>query len=206
MKVSKRCHYALRALVDLGIAQVLGRPLVRIGDLAQKENLPLNFLEQIFIQLRQAGYLESKRGSQGGYMLAMPASEIRFGEIIRLLDGGSLAPVDCVSRSQYGRCSCPDESHCGVHALMSEVHRAVTGILDRVTLADTVRSTLRKIRRNKAAVPFVKMVMRRMPRKRTPVATPAPRRTAAKKKTAKTKPARAPAKASKAGRKKSKKL
>lgn len=183
MKVSKRCHYALRALVDLGIAQALGRPLVRVNDLAEKENLPLKFLEQIFIQLKQAGYLESKRGSLGGYQLAVPASEIRFGEVIRLLDGGSLAPLGCVSRGQYEACSCPDETYCGVHALMAEVHRAVAGVLDRVTLADTVRSTLRKIRRNKAAVPFVKMVMRRMPRKRPSEKPVEPRRPVAKKKT-----------------------
>ena len=169
MKVSKRCHYALRALVDMGMAEALGHPLVRIGDLAQKENLPVKFLEQIFLQLRDAGFLESKRGKQGGYLLAVPASNIRFGDIIRLLDG-SLAPIPCVSRTAYEPCSCPDETHCGVHALMAEVHRVVTGVLDRVTLADIVKATLRKIRRNKVTVPFVKMVQRRSPRKATQAA------------------------------------
>ncbi|MEI6560574.1 MAG: Rrf2 family transcriptional regulator [Verrucomicrobiota bacterium] len=164
MKVSKRCHYALRALVDLGLAAALGHPLVQINDLAQKEDLPVKFLEQIFQQLKQAGWIESKRGKQGGYFLAVPAVDILFGDVIRLLDG-PLAPIPCVSRTAYAPCSCPDEAHCGVHALMAEVHRAITGVLDRVTLADTVKTTLRKIRRNKAAVPFVKMVMRRSPRK-----------------------------------------
>ena len=164
MKVSKRCHYALRALVDLGMASALGHPLVQIGDLAQKENLPVKFLEQIFLQLREAGWIESKRGKQGGYLLAIPAAEIVLGDVIRLLEG-PLAPIPCVSRSGYEPCSCPDEAHCGVHALMAEVHKALTGVLDRVTLADTVKTTLRKIRRNKAVVPFVKMVMRRSPRK-----------------------------------------
>ncbi|MEI7957769.1 MAG: Rrf2 family transcriptional regulator [Verrucomicrobiota bacterium] len=164
MKVSKRCHYALRALVDMGMAAVLGHPLVRIADLAQKENLPLKFLEQIFLQLKEVGWIESKRGKQGGYFLAVPASDILFGDVIRLLDG-PLAPIPCVSRSAYQPCSCPDETHCGIHALMAEVHRAITDVLDRVTLADTVKKTLRKIRRNKAAIPFVKMVLRRAPRK-----------------------------------------
>jgi len=164
MKVSKRCHYALRALVDMGMAAALGHPLVRIGDLAQKENLPVKFLEQIFLQLKEAGWIDSKRGKQGGYFLAVPASEILFGDVIRLLDG-ALAPIPCVSRSAYEPCSCPDEAHCGVHALMAEVHRAITEVLDRVTLADTVKKTLRKIRRNKVAIPFVKMVLRRAPRK-----------------------------------------
>jgi len=171
MKVSKRCQYALRALIDMGLAQALGHPLVRIGDLAKKENLPLKFLEQIFLQLKEAGYIESKRGKQGGYLLAKPASEINFGEVIRLLDG-CLAPIPCVSRTAYERCSCPDEAHCGLHTLMAEVHQAVTGVLDRVTLADTVKRTLRKIRRNKAAIPFVKLVLQRVPRKRAPKAKP----------------------------------
>ena len=142
----------------------MGHPLVQIADLAEKENLPVQFLEQILRQLKTAGYIESKRGKEGGYLLALPASEIHFGEIIRLLDG-PLAPIPCVSRTAYEPCSCPDETYCGVHGVMAEVYRAITGVLDRVTLADTVRSTLRKIRRNKAAIPFVKMVMRRSPRK-----------------------------------------
>ena len=167
MKVSKRCQYALRALVDMGLAQALGRPLVRIGDLAEKENLPLKFLEQIFLQLKEAGYIESKRGKQGGYLLAMPASDIIMGEVIYLIDG-SLAPIPCVCHLAYERCSCPDEDHCGLHALMAEVHRAVSGILNRVTLRDTVRKTLRKIRRNKVEIPFLKMVARRSSRKAAP--------------------------------------
>jgi Rrf2 family protein len=180
MKLSKRSHYALRALVDLGIAQALGHPLVRIGDLAEKENLPLKFLEQIFLQLKQAGYLDSKRGSLGGYFLALPAEEIRMGDVLRLLDG-PLAPIPCVSRTAYAPCSCPDEASCGVHALMTEVFRAVTGVLDRVTLADTVKKSIRKIRRNKTAVPFVKMVLRRSPRKRKPARkTAVPKRCAKK--------------------------
>lgn len=147
----------MRALINMGIAQASGRPLVRILDLAEKENLPIKFLEQIFVQLKAAGYLESRRGNQGGYLLALPASEVKFGDVIRLIDG-PLAPISCVSRTAYEPCCCPDEAHCGLRSLMGEVHRAVLGVLDRVTLADTVKSTLRRIRRNKASVPFVKMV------------------------------------------------
>ena len=192
MKVSKRCHYALRALVDLGLAAALGHPLVQINDLAGKEAIPVKFLEQIFLQLRQAGWIESKRGKQGGYLLAVPASEILFGDVIRLLDG-PLAPIPCVSRTGYAPCSCPDEAHCGIHALMAEVHRAITGVLDRVTVADTVKKTLRKIRRNKVTVPFVKMVMRRSPRKQAAKSKPAapPRKTVSRGKSRrKTSPAR----------------
>ena len=164
MKVSKRCQYALRALIDMGIAQASGRPLLRLGDLAEKENLPVKFLEQIFVQLKGAGFVESKRGKQGGYLLAMPASEISLGEVIRLIDG-TLAPIPCVSRTEYVACSCEDDAYCGLRAVMSEVHRAVTQILDHTTLADTVKSTLRKIRRNRVEIPIVEMVLRRQPKK-----------------------------------------
>ena len=144
----------------MGIAQALGRPLVRLCDLAEKENLPLKFLEQIFLQLKEAGYIESRRGKQGGYLLALPAAEIPVGDIVRLLDG-TLLPLPCINRMDGGPCSCPDETYCSVHFLMSEVHQAVADIMDRMTLGDMVKKTLRKIRRNKAAVPFVKMVMKR---------------------------------------------
>lgn len=172
MKVSKRCQYALRALIDMGIAQASGKPLLRLGDLAEKENLPVKFLEQIFLQLREAGYIESRRGKQGGYFLAVPPSEIALGEVVRLIDG-SLAPIACVSRTEYAPCTCDNESYCGLRAVMGEVHRAVTAILDRTTLADTVKSTLRKVRRNRVKIPIVEMVRRK--RKRSAKAGVSPR-------------------------------
>ena len=70
MKLSKRGEYALRALIDLGIAQELGRPLLPISELVEKEKLPENFLVQILVQLRGAGIIETKRGKHGGYSLA----------------------------------------------------------------------------------------------------------------------------------------
>lgn len=175
MKVSKRCQYALRALIDMGIAQASGRALLRLGDLAEKENLPVKFLEQIFVQLKDAGYIESKRGKQGGYLLAVPAAEVTLGEVIRLVDG-TLAPIGCVSRTEYEPCSCEDETYCGLRTVMAEVHRAVTGILDHTTLADIVKTTLRKIRRNRVIIPIVEMVLHRPSKK--------PRRPAPKKKPA----------------------
>ena len=65
MKLTKRGEYALRALIDFGIAHELGRPLVKIGELVEKERLPVKFLEQILMQFREAGYIEAKRGKTG---------------------------------------------------------------------------------------------------------------------------------------------
>ena len=69
MNLSKRSEYALRALIDLGIARELGRPILQVSELALKEKLPVKFLEQILTQLRLAGYVETKRGKFGGYSL-----------------------------------------------------------------------------------------------------------------------------------------
>src|SRR6266481_816095 len=154
MKLSKRGEYALRALIDLGIASELGWPMLQVSELAVKEKLPIKFLEQIFAQLKAAGYVKSRRGKFGGYSLARPLRRIKFGAVIRLIDG-PLAPIRCVSATSYARCSCPDEVHCGLRMLMFDVRNAITAVLDRFTLADIVEITLRKYRRDKVAPPFL---------------------------------------------------
>jgi Rrf2 family protein len=154
MKLSKRGEYALRALIDLGIASELGWPMLQISELASKEKLPIKFLEQIFTQLKAAGYVKSRRGKFGGYSLARPTSQIKFGAVIRLIEG-PLAPIRCVSQTSYARCSCPDEIHCGLRILMFDVRNAISTVLDRYTLADIVEITLRKYRRDKVPPPFL---------------------------------------------------
>jgi Rrf2 family protein len=154
MKISKRGEYALRALIDLGIASELGWPMLQISELATKEKLPIKFLEQIFAQLKTTGYVKSRRGKFGGYSLARPMTRIKFGEVIRMIDG-PLAPIRCVSQTSYARCSCPDENHCGLRILMFDVRNAISTILDRYTLADIVEITLRKYRRDKVTPPFL---------------------------------------------------
>jgi Rrf2 family protein len=148
VKLSKRGEYALRALIDLGIAQELGRPLIQIGELAEKEKLPEKFLEQILVQLKGAGFVESRRGKRGGYSLARPMESISFGQVVRLIDG-PLAPIACVSQTSYAPCTCPDEAHCGLRMLMLDVRNAIANVLDRYTLADTVQITLRRLERDK---------------------------------------------------------
>ena len=154
MKISKRGEYALRALIDFGIAYELGRPLLKIGELVEKERLPVKFLEQILTQLRGAGYIETKRGKSGGYLLAKPPREISLGQVIRLIDG-PLAPISCVSVTAYERCTCPDEAHCGLRMLMLDVRNAIARILDRYVLGDVVDITLRKMRRDGVTIPFM---------------------------------------------------
>lgn len=135
------------------MAQELGKPLLRAGELVEKERLPVKFLDQILMQLRNAGYLATKRGAHGGFYLAMPMDQIRFGDVVRLIDG-PLAPIGCVSVTAYERCTCPDEIHCGLRMLMLDVRNAISAILDKYTLADVVGVTLRNMRRDHVAMPF----------------------------------------------------
>ena len=157
MRVSKRGEYALRSLINLGIAWELGRHIVKISELAQKENIPIKFLEAILLDLNRAGYLSSKRGKGGGYSLKKPMNKIIIGDVVRLIDG-PLAPIRCASVTAYKKCSCPDEAHCGLRLLMVDVRNAIANILDRYSLADVVEITLRKIRRDKIPLPFLEKI------------------------------------------------
>lgn len=153
MKLSKKGEYALRSLISLGIASEVGRRLVQVSELAENEQLPVKFLEQIMQALKDEGYVLSVRGKFGGYRLAKPAKEITIGEVVRVIDG-PLAPIGCVSQTAYHPCTCPDETHCGLRMLMLDVRNAIANILDRYTLADVVEITLRKLRRDNLPLPF----------------------------------------------------
>jgi len=153
MKLSKKGEYALRSLINLGIAAEMKRKLVQVSELAENEQLPVKFLEQILQALKEAGIVASQRGKFGGYRLAKPARRIFIGEVVRLIDG-PLAPIGCVSQTAYEPCTCPDEAHCGLRMLMVDVRNAIADILDRYTLADVVEITLRKMRRDSVSLPF----------------------------------------------------
>jgi len=139
MKLSQLGEYALRALLVLGMNH--GPEVVRIRDIAQQQNIPRRFLEQILNDLKSAGFVQSRRGVAGGYRLQRAPDEISLADIIRHLEG-PLAPVGCVSVNYYQRCSCPDEAKCAIRSVMQEVRDAIVGALQGVTvshLCDRVR-------------------------------------------------------------------
>jgi Rrf2 family protein len=157
MKLSKKGEYALRALLDLTMAQALDRALVPLSALAEAQKMPATFLEQILAELRHAGFLSSTRGKYGGYSLARAASKIHIGEIVRLIDG-PLAPIGCASVTAYERCSCPDEQHCGLRLIMMDVRNAISNVLDRYTLAQLAEVTLQHLRRDGLVPKVVELV------------------------------------------------
>ena len=132
MKLSVRGEYALRALIVLGLNY--DQSVVPIQTIARLQNIPRKFLEQILNELRAGGILESRRGVAGGYRLRRSPDRINLAEVIRHIEG-PLAPVSCVSERFYERCTCPDESNCGIRSVMKEVRDAIVKILESVTLA-----------------------------------------------------------------------
>ncbi|MEH7545486.1 BadM/Rrf2 family transcriptional regulator [Neobacillus bataviensis] len=130
MKISSRGEYALRALICLGKNE---HNLTSIGDISDQTLVPINYLEQLLLQLKRNGYVQSKRGVNGGYKLSKHPSEIIIGEVIRNLEG-PLAPMGCVSITSYE--SCPLEEGCQLKPLWALVRDTVAKLLDRTTLKD----------------------------------------------------------------------
>ena len=136
MNLSKRGEYGMRAMIYIAKQQQSGQR-VSAGEIAEGENIPAKFLEQILLTMKNAGLLQSKMGVGGGYYLARPAKSITLGEIKRVLDG-PVAPIRCVSEMAYESCGCPDEVACGLRLVMHDVRDAIVGILDHTSLADVI--------------------------------------------------------------------
>ncbi|MDD5773878.1 MAG: Rrf2 family transcriptional regulator [bacterium] len=134
MKISKKGEYAIRALINLALNY--GKGVTQIQDIAKSEDIPVKFLEQILLSLKNAGFLQSKRGKGGGYLLDRSPDKIKLGEIIRLIDG-PLAPLACVSITDHVQCS--KEATCGLRSVMVDVKDAISEILDHITLTDVCK-------------------------------------------------------------------
>ncbi len=136
MRLSKKSEYALRALLEL--TEAYGQRLVRRSDIAERQGIPLGFLESILLQLKHAGVLGSRPGVDGGFRLIKKPEQISLGSIIRALDG-PLAPIPCVSQTAYQTCQdCPyaDAPQCPIKIPMLDVRNAIAGVLDHYTLKD----------------------------------------------------------------------
>src|SRR5205807_8503668 len=101
MRFSKKSEYALRALIELTKAYG-GTPVPR-HQIAERQNIPIVFLEQILLALKHAASLPSARGAQGGHALIKPPTRVTLGQVIRIL-AGPLAPIPCVSKTAYKTC------------------------------------------------------------------------------------------------------
>ena len=130
--LSNRGKYATRALLDLTLHYDQGPVLIQ--DIAERQKIPLKFLEQILLSLKQAGFVQSRKGRGGGYFLARDPSRITLGSVVRAVDG-PLAPISCVSVTQYQECGCPEPLTCGLRKVWQEARDALAGVLDETTFA-----------------------------------------------------------------------
>lgn len=133
--LSKKTQYAFHALIYL--AEHAQEHPVLISEIAQKKNISIKFLENILLELKNAGILGSKKGKGGGYYLMKPSRDIMLARIIRLLDG-PIALLPCVSLNYYEKCENCDESTCGLNDVMRRVRDATLKILENKSLEDIV--------------------------------------------------------------------
>lgn len=135
--LSKKSQYAFQALGYL--AERYQQGPVLISEISRKKKIPLKFLENILLELKKEGILESKKGKGGGYSLAINPSTVKVASVIRLLDG-PIAMLPCVSLYFYERCKNCNEKTCGLHDMMLEVRDATLRILENRSLMDLVHS------------------------------------------------------------------
>jgi Rrf2 family protein len=133
--LSRRTQYAFRALTYLVDKYQQGPVL--ISEIAEKKSIPLKFLENILLELKNASILDSKKGKGGGYFINKPPAETSIAAVIRIVDG-PIAMLPCVSLYFYEKCKNCDEHNCGLHGMMEEVRDATLGILENRTLQDLV--------------------------------------------------------------------
>lgn len=129
-----RTDYALRALFTL-VEHYGGQP-IPIAELARRNDVPKRFLEHIMLDLKARAWVSSVAGKRGGYQLARSPERITMGEVVRHFDG-YLAPIGCVSVTDYKRCS--QEPVCRFRRVMLESRNLVARLMDRTTLADVMR-------------------------------------------------------------------
>jgi Rrf2 family protein len=133
VNISMKSRYAVRALTELARVEQTqsGRP-VRLGDIAERRDMPLQFLEQVFASLRRGDIVRSRRGASGGYALARDADDITVLDVVAALDGVP-SPAECTQ----GRCDQIDR--CGASSVWIEAQQALEAVLTATTIGDLLR-------------------------------------------------------------------
>ena len=135
MLVTTKGRYALRLMIYF--ASIPDRK-VALREVAENEDISLKYLEQLAHELVRNGLLASVRGHGGGYQLALPASEIRVGDVLRVAEG-STTPVSCAALDENGP-GCPRESICSTISFWTGLDRVIEEYVDSVMLSDLVKT------------------------------------------------------------------
>ena len=133
MSLSQKCQYSLRAVFEL--AKHYGEGPLKIADIASRQAIPARFLEVILNQLKQAGFVESRRGSMGGYVLTRSPAGLTVGSIIRYVEG-PLSPVQCMADTTDGQC--PLQGDCAFMPMWERAQEALSDVYDTTTFEDLV--------------------------------------------------------------------
>lgn len=136
MKITYKGDYALKSLLHLALRYREGQGgVMSIADIGKAGDMPVAFLEQILLVLRRGGFVRSKRGASGGFLLARPPTEITVGEVVRFIEG-PLEPIACVGSAGYSGCK---DVHCCIFKdVWNEVRLATSAILDALTFEELV--------------------------------------------------------------------
>lgn len=130
MRITYKGDYALKTILDLALHY--GNGVVTIHDLAKRLDIPFKFLEQVLLDLKKGGFVESRRGKVGGYLLAKTPAQIRLGDVIRFIDG-PVEPIACLEKRYSG---CNQIYKCIFRKLWQDVARATANVIDSVTFED----------------------------------------------------------------------
>ncbi|RKR80424.1 BadM/Rrf2 family transcriptional regulator [Mucilaginibacter gracilis] len=134
--LSKKTKYAIKALILLGRNR--DQPPMQIKQIAEMETIPKKFLEQILLELRNNGFVYSKKGAGGGYALNKEPSQIILVDIMRITDG-PIAMVPCASLNYYHRCEeCINEATCGIRSKFIELRDVTVKVLSETSIADVM--------------------------------------------------------------------
>lgn len=133
MKLSTRGRYGLKAMFDLAL--FYGDGPISLTNIAERQAISVNYLEQLITPLRKANLVKSVRGAQGGYMLSKEPIEITVGEILTTLEG-PLAPTDCVIEEEDG--SCDHSSYCVTKVIYEKIYESITKVVNSISLQDMI--------------------------------------------------------------------
>lgn len=133
MKITFKGDYALKAMLDLAL-HYDGNSVVTIHELAKHADIPIKFLEQVLLDLKRGGFVDSRRGNVGGYFLAKPPAQIKLGDVARFIEG-AVEPIACVE-ANYS--SCNDVYKCVFRKVWQQVTKATSDIIDNISFEDLV--------------------------------------------------------------------
>ncbi|MFC1675476.1 RrF2 family transcriptional regulator [Planctomycetota bacterium] len=141
MQVSQKSFYALRAIFELAKNKDQGP--VKIADIAKAQAIPQRFLEVILSQLKQAGFVTSRRGNDGGYMMVREPAELTVGEVMDFIQG-PIGLVPCMNDGSMAE-NCLLRENCVFRGMWEKLNAAISNVFNDVTFSDLVRQEKQQV-------------------------------------------------------------